>query len=96
MMQHALGWQASVELPVDALEEDDKVQIVEIMLEKVALNHHNENYKRFVQIFGVDIVSGSDFGKYFFTVDPEEGKGHPVTNTGGILTSIKAKDIEAL
>lgn len=41
-------------------------------------------------------MASSDFGKYFFTIDPEEGKGHPVTSTGGILNSIKATDIEAL
>jgi hypothetical protein len=69
---------------------------VEVMLEKVALSHHHENYKRFLQIFGTEVISAPDFSKYFFTIDPEEGKGHPVTTTGGILNTIKAKDIESL
>ena len=38
----------------------------------------------------------TEFSKYFFTIDPEEGKGHPVTTTGGILESIRATDVESL
>ena len=35
--------------PSDALENDEKVQIVEVMLEKIALKHHSDNYARFVK-----------------------------------------------
>ena len=38
--------------PSDILEEDEKIQIVEVMLEKIALLHHNQNYARFIQLFG--------------------------------------------
>ena len=39
---------------------------------------------------------GQDFGKYFFTIDPAESKGHAVTKSGGIIYGIKATDIETL
>ena len=37
-----------------------------------------------------------DFTKHFFTIDPEQGKGHPVTRANGILESVKAIDIDTL
>ena len=45
-----------MQFPTDVWEQDEKVQIVEVMLEKVALKHHEENYKRFCAIFGADVV----------------------------------------
>ena len=41
-------------------------------------------------------MQSSDWGKHFFTIDPEEGKGHPVTRTGGVIDTIKATDIDSL
>lgn len=52
LMQASEGWEPSVMFPSDVLEEDEKIQIVEVMLEKIALQQHNKNYARFVKIFG--------------------------------------------
>ena len=52
LMRVCEGWEPSVMFPSDVLEEDDKIQVVEVMLEKIALKHHNDNYARFVKIFG--------------------------------------------
>ena len=38
------GWEASVNLPVAMFESDEKIQIVEAMLEKIAMKHHHDNY----------------------------------------------------
>jgi len=48
----ARDWEPSVEFPVDVFEEDEKQQIVELMLEKIALQHHERNFRYFVKIFG--------------------------------------------
>lgn len=92
----ANGWKQSVDLPVDVFEEDEKIQIVETMLEKVALKHHEDNFQRFKKYFGQEVVIGPEFSKYFFTVDPIESKGHAVTQSGGIIYGIKATDINQL
>ena len=100
--EHALmwladGWEPSVMLPSDVLESDEKIQIVEVMLEKIALRHHSENYARFVKIFGLETMKTEKFAHHFFTLDPQVGKApHPVTKNSGILESVKAIDIVTL
>ena len=51
-MCFANGWERSVDQPTEVVEDDEKVQIVETMLEKISLKHHEYNFKRFKKIFG--------------------------------------------
>ena len=44
IVSFAKGWTQSVDLPVDVFEEDEKIQLVETMLEKIALKHHEVNF----------------------------------------------------
>ena len=52
VMCYAHGYVPSVEFPTDVFEEDEKVQLAESMLEKIALQHHNSNFQILKKFFG--------------------------------------------
>ena len=56
-----------------------------------------DNYYRLLRVLGDNATSPSAaLSKYFFTVDPTGGEGHPVTQPDGILEGVTGKDLATL
>ena len=97
LMSLAFGWTQSVEIPVGRIEQSENEQIVEAILTKSAQKHHLDNYVRLLRILGDNETSPSPgLSKYFLTVDPTGGDGHPVTQPDGILEGVTGKDLATL
>lgn len=99
-MSHAFDWTESVELPVQALEQNEDEQLIEGVFAKMAKSHQITFYKHYQNLIqkyhtlkNYNMDREPDYWNSFYTI---ELPNHPVSKANGILDGIHAKDISSL